>query len=106
MKMTDRKKIIYIFALFLLIILFGLSLAGRGHLYRIELFKSGQGWGYDILKNGNVYIHQPYIPAVEGQRSFRNKRSAKKTARLVIKKIRNHNLPSVTKEEIQYLIEE
>ena len=101
--MIDKKKSL-IFALFLVIIVVTITLAGRGHFYEISLFKSGNGWGYDILKKDKAFIHQPYMPAVEGQVPFKDKRSAKKTGRLVVKKIRNHKLPAVTKEEIEAII--
>jgi hypothetical protein len=103
MNMTDKKKAI-IFALFLVIIVVSATLAGRGHFYEVDLFKSGDGWGYDILKKDNIYIHQPFLPAVEGQVPFPDKKSAKKTAQLVIKKIRNHKLPAITKEEIKSVL--
>ena len=103
MRMIDKKKSL-IFALFLVIIVVSITLAGRGHFYEVSLFRSGDGWGYDILKKDKAYIHQPYMPAVEGQVPFKDKRSAKKTGRLVIKKIRNHKLPAVTKEEINSLL--
>ena len=101
--MIDKKKPL-IFALFLVIIIVTITLAGRGHFYEISLFKSEDGWGYDILKKDNVYIHQPYMPAVEGQVPFRDKISARKTGRLVIKKIRNHKSPAITKEEIKSVL--
>lgn len=101
--MIDKKKSL-IFALFLVILVVTITLAGRGHFYKISLFKSEDGWGYDILVKDKTYIHQPYMPAVEGQVPFKDKRSAKKTGRLVIKKIRNHKLPAVTKEEIEAII--
>ena len=100
MWMIDKKKLL-IFALFLAIIVITITLAGRGHFYEVSLFKSGEGWGYDILKKEKVYIHQPYMPAVEGQVPFKDKRSAKKTGGLVIIKIRNHKSPAVTREEIK-----
>ncbi len=103
MRMIDRKKLL-IFALFLVILVVTLTLAGRGHFYEVSLFKSGDGWGYDILKKDKPYIHQPYMPAVEGQVPFKDKISAKKTGRLVVKKIRNHKLPAVTRDEIQSII--
>jgi len=105
MRMIDKKKSL-IFALFLVIIVVTITLAGRGHFYKVALFKSEDGWGYDILVKDKAYIHQPYMPAVEGQVPFRDKRSAKKTGRLVVKKIRNHELPAVTKEEIESIIKE
>lgn len=105
MRMIDKKKSL-IFALFLIIIVVTITLAGRGHFYEVSPFKSGDGWGYDILKKDMAFIHQPYMPAVEGQVPFKDKRSAKKTGRLVVSKIRNHKLPAVTKEELESVIKE
>jgi len=76
----------------------------RGHYYEVELFKSEQGWGYNIVKNNNTYIHQPYIPVVEGQVPFSTRKTARKTGRLVIKKIRDHKSPALTPEEIKAII--
>jgi hypothetical protein len=98
--MTDKKRSIY-FALFSVIILLVIVFTGRGHFYEVNTYKSGNGWGYDISKNNQTYIHQPYIPAIEGQIPFRTRHSARKTGHLVIKKIRNHKIPSVTREEIK-----
>ena len=101
--MINKKKAIF-FTLFPLIILTTITITGRGYFYEVYPFKSGDGWGYDILKKGEVYIHQPYMPAVEGQVPFRDKISARKTGRLVVKKIRNHESPAVTKEELESVI--
>jgi len=103
MRMIDRKKAL-ILALFAVILGVSVTLAGRGHFYDVELYKSGDGWGYDILKKDNVYIHQPFMPAVEGEVPFPDKKSARKTGRLVIIKIRKHKSPAVTKEEIKVII--
>ena len=103
MRMIDRKKAL-ILALFAVILGVSVTLAGRGHFYDVELYKSGDGWGYDILKKDNVYIHQPFMPAVEGEVPFPDKKSARKTGRLVIKKIRNRESPALTKEEIQSIV--
>jgi len=100
MKMIDRKKPI-ILALFTVILGVSIILAGRGHFYEVELYKNGDGWGYDILKKKKVHIHQPFMPAIEGEVPFSDKRSARKTGRLVIKKIRNHKSPAVTPEELK-----
>jgi hypothetical protein len=101
--MTDKKKRL-IFALFPVIIAVTITLSGRGHFYEVSLFKSGDGWGYDIMKKDQIYIHQPYMPAFEGQVPFRNKISARKTGRLVAKKIRHHKSPAVTREELKSII--
>ncbi len=51
------------------------------------------GYGYDILVNGKVYVHQPNIPAVQGNRGFSTEQAARKTASLVAFKIKNKILP-------------
>jgi hypothetical protein len=75
----------------------------------VEVFKvdslenSGStGWGYDILINGQLYIHQPNIPAVMGNNGFSSEEKAREAGELIISKIRNNVLPpSVTVEELE-----
>ncbi|NLK54301.1 MAG: DUF4907 domain-containing protein [Bacteroidales bacterium] len=104
--MTDKtKKALLIFALFAVIIA-AAAIAGKGHFYDLRLFRSGDGWGYDIAVKGNVLIHQPFMPAVEGEIPFPDKMTARKTARLVIKKMKNREIPSVTREDIRRIVGE
>ena len=104
--MTDKtKKALLIFALFAVIIA-AAAIAGKGHFYDRSLFRSGDGWGYDIAVKGNVLIHQPFMPAVEGEIPFPDKMTARKTARLVIKKMKNREIPSVTREDIRRIVGE
>ncbi|HPB13536.1 MAG: DUF4907 domain-containing protein [Bacteroidales bacterium] len=104
--MTDKtKKALLIFALFAVIIA-AAAIAGKGHFYDLSLFRSGDGWGYDIAVKGNVLIHQPFMPAVEGEIPFPDKMTARKTARLVIKKMKNREIPSVTREDIRRIVGE
>lgn len=59
------------------------------------------GWGYDILINGKLYIHQPIIPGVQGNRVFSSEEKAREAGELVVLKIRNNILPpSVSVEEL------
>jgi hypothetical protein len=59
------------------------------------------GYGYDILVNDTVFIHQPNIPAISDNIGFPTEAGAKQIANLVITKIRNHEMPpSVTREEL------
>ena len=104
--MTDKtKKALLIFALFAVIIA-AAAIAGKGHFYDLSLFRSGDGWGYNIAVKGNVLIHQPFMPAVEGEIPFPDKMSARKTARLVIRKMKNREIPSVTREDIRRIVGE
>jgi len=102
-KMISKRSLL-IFALFLAIVLITVILTGRGHFYEVELFKSEQGWGYDIVKDKRIYIHQPYMPVVEGQVPFSTRQSARKTGRLVVKKIRNRESPALSREEIEAIV--
>jgi hypothetical protein len=51
------------------------------------------GYGYDIIMDGEVKIHQPIIPVIEGTQGFASEAQAKKTAQLVITKIQNNEFP-------------
>lgn len=57
------------------------------------------GYGYDIITNGRVIIHQPQIPIVSGNVGFVSIDEAKTTAQLVIDKIKNHQFPPRLSEQ-------
>ncbi|HOW08208.1 MAG TPA: DUF4907 domain-containing protein [Bacteroidales bacterium] len=103
MKKT-KTRIFIASALFLMIVGIAITFIKRGHSYDLQIFRSGNGWGYDILKNDRVYIHQPFIPAIEGETPFSDRESARRTGRLVISKIRKHKIPAVSKEEIDSIL--
>lgn len=70
-------------------------------LVKLNNGKTDKGWGYDVLMDGKVYVHQPYIPAVSGNRSFRSKEDAEKTAALMMYKLKNNIVPpSLSVEEL------
>jgi len=61
-------------------------------------------WGYDILVDGRMKIHQPSIPGQPGNEGFNTKEKAEKVARLVIKKMKDGEmLPTITAEELKKL---
>lgn len=65
---------------------------------------SNDAWGYDILLNGKLYVHQLCIPAVDGNKCFNSETDARRTADIVAEKIRNNIFPpTVSKEELEYL---
>jgi Domain of unknown function (DUF4907) len=77
----------------------------------VEVFKvdsiehnGSRGWGYDIMINGEIHIHQPNIPAVMGNNGFSSEEKALMAGEFVIQKIKNNILPpSVTPEELDSL---
>jgi hypothetical protein len=61
-------------------------------------------WGYDILMEKRLYIHQPNAPGLPGNKGFKTKAIAEKVARLVIEKIKKGEMPpTVTIEEMKRL---
>lgn len=63
-----------------------------------------KGFGYDIYRNGTLFIHQPTVPALAGNKGFSSVAGAQKTGSLVMYKIRKGLLPpSVSKQEVDSL---
>ena len=61
-------------------------------------------FGYEILLYGKPLVHQPSIPGLPGNDGFTTKEKAQKVAELVLKKIRNNEMPpSVTIDELNSL---
>jgi hypothetical protein len=73
----------------------------------VRAFKSdsSDAWGYEILIDKKVYIHQEYIPALEGRQPFKSKRDALKVGRAVMLKIKNEKSPTLSKEEVLTLLD-
>lgn len=77
----------------------------------VEVFKGdstevngNKGWGYNILVDGKIYVHQPNIPAIMGNSGFGSEEKAQKAGEFVVSKIKNNILPpSVTPEELDSL---
>ena len=62
-----------------------------------------RGWGYNILVDHKIYIHQEFIPAIEGKRAFNSREDAMKTSEVAIKKLIKGKTPFITKEELDSL---
>ena len=58
------------------------------------------GWGYDIMMNDRMVIHQELIPALTVQKGFEKKEDAEKAAQLVIQKIRHNQSPALKESEV------
>ena len=61
-------------------------------------------WGYDILMDKKLTIHQPSIPGVQGEMGFKTKADAEKIAKLVVGKMKKGEMPpNVSIEEMKKL---
>lgn len=61
--------------------------------FSFSTIESENGWGYDIFNNGDLYIHQPHIPAISGIQGFFSEEDAAECAQLAIHKIENGIVP-------------
>ena len=61
----------------------------------VKTFQTGIGWGYDIYTNDSLYIHQEFIPAIEGRKGFITEADAKKIGDLAITKMKHNKLPVI-----------
>jgi len=59
-------------------------------------------FGYYIMIDGQMYIEQKTIPAIEGNQGFKTREDAEKISKLVIQKIREGEIPpTVSVEELK-----
>jgi hypothetical protein len=70
---------------------------------QVVTFKSDAGWGYNILANHTIYIHQPNIPALSSNKPFGTQQQALLAAQLVIQKIKQHKQLAITTAELDSL---
>ena len=107
--MTKRSYILLSASLLLVIAIIGFSAKPGSNNHKDMLlvesatFKVPGGWGYNILVDHKIFIHQQIIPAIPGNKVFGSKIDAEKTSNLVVQKITNKHLPSVTKRELDSL---
>ena len=62
--------------------------------------KTETGWGYDLLLNDTVYIHQDRIPALPGQHSFLCESDARSIGRLALARLKHTRFPVITIAEL------
>ncbi|MEI9809291.1 MAG: DUF4907 domain-containing protein [Bacteroidota bacterium] len=68
-----------------------------------KFFEGLNGWGYDILVNNVLFIHQESIPVLPGKKGFLKKEQAEQTALLIINKMKRGQPPTITTFEMKQL---
>jgi len=73
--------------------------------YTAEIFETtGLGWGYKIYDNGTLFINQPHIPAIQGNKGFSTKDQAQITADFAIFKMEQGFVPpTISPKELDSL---
>ena len=64
-------------------------------------FKTEHGWGYDVLANDRIIIHQPFIPGASGVNGFSTEKEASADAQSVIEKIKSGEFPLFNHQQLQ-----
>lgn len=77
-----------------------LSCEKKNNTFDIKITKQESGFGYQILKEKKILINQPFIPAIQGEKTFTTEKDAYKTASLVIKKMGKQTLPRISIHEL------
>jgi hypothetical protein len=90
---TKSNLVILAVSSILAAIVFVFTYRNDGLHYRT--FQTNTGWGYEILSGKTIIIHQQEIPALPAVKGFEEKSHAEAIARLVIKKIKNGEPPSI-----------
>jgi len=79
------------------------SMAGRELTYFI-IKVPDEKFGYSIFIDGQMYIEQKSMPAVQGNNGFATKEDAEKVAKWVIEKIKQGEMPpTATVEDLKNL---
>ncbi|MGC4038011.1 MAG: DUF4907 domain-containing protein [Chitinophagaceae bacterium] len=71
---------------------------------RVFQLNNGSGWGYDILVNDSIVIHQESIPVLQHEKPFPDKEKAQKTADIVVQKMKNGEHLTLTKTDIDKIL--
>jgi hypothetical protein len=66
----------------------------------VKTFRVSGGWGYQIYVHKKLFIDQPYIPVIQGNRPFPDQESALKAANTVKAKMLQGKSPSLTMDDI------
>jgi hypothetical protein len=73
-------------------------------LVQLRPIQTSKGWGYDILTDGRVFLHQTAIPAISGDSGFRTKEDALAVGQKIVDRIMAGKMPMVTAKEVQEMV--
>ena len=68
-----------------------------------KTFHTTLGWGYDILVDKRLFIHQECIPVLAQKRGFATEESARAVAQIVVHKLKNNDLPTLSSSELSQI---
>ncbi len=66
-------------------------------------FRTANGWGYNIMADNKIYIHQEFIPYLTGKQGFKSREDALLVGRKVVQKISTNQWPAITQKDLEEL---
>lgn len=66
----------------------------------LHALKMSDGWGYEVLVDKKVYIHQDCIPAIASFKKFNSEAEALAIGNKVVEKIKQGHKPGISLQEI------
>jgi hypothetical protein len=63
-------------------------------------FQAGKGWGYKVSIEGKPFINQDIIPGLPGNLTFNSREDALRVGLKVAEKIKQRQIPAVTRQEL------
>lgn len=96
------KKIILL-GVVLLIVLLSIKVMNTKETfnYSIITFQIEKGWGYTIFNGEKIVIRQDIIPSIQERKHFKNKEDALSCGKIMLKKLQQHKIPSITVKELR-----
>lgn len=107
--MTRKTKILIITVVLLSAVIIAFSfktvVSDKDKMLEVESVSlhNPAGWGYEVLVDHKVFIHQENIPAIAGKKEFVTKEDAMKTAGLVVEKLVHGKKPAISKNDLDSL---
>jgi len=79
--------------------------AASKEMVKLELrpLEKSTGWGYEILVDNKIYIHQDCIPAITSQKPFVSRDEAMLVGNEVIKKLQKGRVAGITIDDLNRL---
>ena len=99
--MTKGRVLVLLSLILLLLLAVSGFVKKEQSTFVVSVFKSEGGWGYNIIKDEKIYIHQSYIPVIQQNIPFNSYLKAYKAGKMVIRKLEKKMSPALTKEEIE-----
>ncbi len=73
-------------------------------VFLVDSLNPKSGFGYNVLVDNKIFVHQPSIPSIPGNKTFDTKEKAELVANLVAMKLKNNIMPpSISKTELDSL---